>query len=434
MRKKINTRLLGIAIFSIIFTMIIMTSVFYSKLKVQTFSDLEVIANILSNENKVENDFKNLRVTVVDRDGTVIYDSYYDAKRLGNHMDRPEIDSAKKNGIGKAIRKSDTLSASVFYFAKRMKDGRVIRVGKEAHSVVAVLISAAPMILFLSLILLAICLYISHILTLNLIKPVVEMSKDMDNIQDNVYVELQPFIRKIQNQHEEIISAANLRQEFTANVTHELKTPLTAISGYAEIMENGIAKEDQIKHFSSEIRKSAARLLILINDIMKLAQLDSGSKEEFLEDVDLSEIARDSVEMLSIRGEKENIKIFYDGMEEIKVKLGKEFAQELVYNLIENAIRYNKQGGSVMVRVYRQGDKNFLSVEDTGIGIPKEHQGRIFERFYRVDKSRSKKLGGTGLGLAIVKHICVHTGGELSLNSKVGVGTRIDISWKNETD
>ena len=163
-----------------------------------------------------------------------------------------------------------------------------------------------------------------------------------------------------------------------------------------------------------------------------MSQLDAGNAGEMLEVINLAEIARESVEMLSLGASRNSIQVIYEGAEDARVRIGKELAQELTYNLIQNAIRYNKQNGRVTVKMTADDTKVSLCVEDTGIGIPAEHQERIFERFYRVDKSRSKELGGTGLGLAIVKHICTLTGGELRLESELNVGTKITIDWKAE--
>ena len=361
------------------------------------------------------------------------YDSNVEASRLPSHLNRPEVISAIETGVGEGVRRSDTLAASVFYYAVRMENGQILRVGKEAHSVISVLIAALPIIVGTALLLALICMVLSHYLTKAIIRPIDKMAGDLDHIKESeVYPEMIPFARKIRAQHEEILSAANTRQEFTANVTHELKTPLAAISGYAELMEAGMANDSDIKRFSGEIRKSAARLLTLINDIIKLSQLDAGNASEVLEIVNIAEIASDSVEMLSLGASKNQITVRYEGVQDAGVRIGKELAQELTFNLIENAIRYNRVGGSVTVSVLRENGKILFSVEDTGIGIPTEHQKRIFERFYRVDKSRSKELGGTGLGLAIVKHICSLTDGQLSLESEDGKGTKVSITWDVE--
>lgn len=430
MRRKINRRFTGIALFSVVITTVVMTAVFYSQLKKQVFSDLAVVADLLIDEDSYEQKTDNLRITWIDADGKVLFDSTVNKQSLPNHLDRPEIKEAVSYGTGMGIRKSDTLSESVFYYAKKLDNGQILRVGKKAHSVVAVFLSALPMVLTTALLLAAICLMVSYYLTSAIVKPIDEMAEDMDHIDEGKsYPELIPFTRKIRSQHEEILSAANMRQEFTANVSHELKTPLAAISGYAELMEAGLVEEKEMKRFSGEIRKSAARLLTLIDDIIKLSQLDTGSEKDILEVVNLAEIAKESVEMFSFGAAKNDIGIVYEGEDRADVRIGKKLAQELAYNLIENAIRYNKPNGRVTVKVQKEGTQIIFSVEDTGIGIPPEHQERIFERFYRVDKSRSKELGGTGLGLAIVKHICNLTGADVSLMSNPGVGTKIFIVW-----
>ena len=429
MRQKINRRFTVIALFSVVITTVVMTAVFYSQLKKQVFSDLAVVADLLIDEGSYDRKTDNLRITLIDTDGKVLFDSTVDGQSLANHLDRPEIAEALSSGIGMGIRKSDTLSESVFYYAQKLDNGQILRVGKEAHSVVAVLLSALPMVLTTALVLAAVCLMVSH-LTSAIVKPIEEMAGDMEHIDEGKsYPELIPFTRKIRLQHEEILSAANIRQEFTANVSHELKTPLAAISGYAELMEAGLVDEKEMKRFSGEIRKSAARLLTLINDIIKLSQLDAGNAKDILDVVNLAEITKESVEMLSFGAAKNGIDVVYEGDDRADVHIGKELAQELVYNLIENAVRYNKPNGRVTVKVQKEGTQIIFSVEDTGIGIPLEHQERIFERFYRVDKSRSKELGGTGLGLAIVKHICNLTDADVNLMSKPGVGTKIVIVW-----
>ena len=433
MKKKINARFIQIGILSIVVTSLVMTAAFYAQVKRQVFSDLHIMAEILIEEDSIENQVDNLRITVINKDGSVAYDSDVDASKLSSHLDRPEVQEALKKGTGEDERRSDTLSESVFYYALKMDNGQILRVGKEARSVFSILLSTLPVSIGIGILLVLICMVLAHYLTKSMVKPIDKMAADLDHINEvEVYPELVPFARKIRAQHEEILSAANTRQEFTANVTHELKTPLAAISGYAELMEAGMANEGDIKRFSGEIRKSAARLLTLINDIIKLSQLDSGNAGEVLEPVNIAEIAEDSVEMLSLGASKNQVTISYEGVKEADVKIGKELAQELVFNLIANAVRYNKKGGKVFVKVFKDDTRILFSVEDTGIGIPKEHQERIFERFYRVDKSRSKELGGTGLGLAIVKHICSLTDGDLVLKSEVGKGTKISVTWKVE--
>lgn len=432
MRRKINSRFIGIALFSIMITTLVMTAVFYTQLKKQVFPDLEVIAEILAEEQSYEKNTAELRISLIEPDGTVSFDSTVDEQTLENHADRPEIIEARRCGLGKGMRRSDTLSETVFYYALVLDNGQILRVGKEANSVLSVLLSTLPVIIGTALLLAGVCLALSRYLTAAIIKPINDMVGDLEHInEENSYPELMPFARKIRLQHEEILSQANMRQEFTANVTHELKTPLTAISGYAELMESGMAGEKDIRHFSAEIKKSAARLLTLINDIIRLSQLDAGNEKEILEIVNLTEIAEESVEMFSVEAAKRQVELTCTGTKQAEVRIGKELAEELVYNLLQNAIRYNRPNGKVLVKTEKSEATVTLSVKDTGIGIPPEHQERIFERFYRVDKSRSKELGGTGLGLAIVKHICQLTGGEIHLISEPDVGSTISVTWES---
>lgn len=209
-------------------------------------------------------------------------------------------------------------------------------------------------------------------------------------------------------------------------ISHELKTPLTSISGYAELIENGMASEADVQHFAGEIHKNAKRLLTLINDIIKLSELDAIENSIYFETVNLYTMAETCVNMLQINAEKHQVTIEFHG-EPCTITANKDMIEELLYNLCDNAIRYNVPGGNVKVYVGEENGRPFFCVKDTGIGIPKEHRERIFERFYRVDKSRSKSTGGTGLGLAIVKHVVAKHDAKIELNSEVGKGTEIKI-------
>lgn len=219
-----------------------------------------------------------------------------------------------------------------------------------------------------------------------------------------------------------------MKQEFTANVSHELKTPLTSISGYAEMIETGIARQDDICAFASTIRREAGRLLNLISDIIKLSELDESSGDLTLEPVELLSIARECAETLGHFAQSNNVSVSVEG-EPSTVMGSRALISELVYNLCDNAIRYHRENG--WVRIEAHG--NVLIVTDNGIGIPPEHQARIFERFYRVDKSRSKETGGTGLGLAIVKHIAGQIGAHIELSSSAGNGSRFTIRFAKPT-
>lgn len=249
-----------------------------------------------------------------------------------------------------------------------------------------------------------------------------------DSSQEPAYKELVPFADKIRLQHENILSIAKSRQDFTASVSHELKTPLTAISGYAELIENHMAQPNQEIYFASQIRKNADRLLALINDIIQLSELDHQEVIHEFAHVDLYEIAKECVQSLNVNAQRRNVEIIFSGMNCL-VYGEQHMIREMIVNLIQNAIQYNNEGGKVLVYAGNRNGRGYLRVEDNGIGISKEMQEHVFERFYRVDKSRSRETGGTGLGLAIVKHIVEIHGASIKLDSVPGRGTRISVSF-----
>lgn len=217
------------------------------------------------------------------------------------------------------------------------------------------------------------------------------------------------------------------RKEFTANVSHELKTPLQSIIGSAELLENDLVKPEDTKRFVGNIKNEATRLVSLINDIIRLSQLDEDN-EPATESVDLYDVANEVVEVLTVSASKKQVELHLNG-ESCVMNGIRRYLYEIVYNLCDNAIRYNKDGGKVMIDLKSKDGNIVLSVSDTGIGIPAEHQNRIFERFYRVDKSHSKETGGTGLGLSIVKHAVAYHDGTIKLESKLGEGTTITVEF-----
>ena len=262
-------------------------------------------------------------------------------------------------------------------------------------------------------------------LTKQLLLPIETMAKNLeDSDYESPYKELDPLAEMLRSQHTDILAAAKARQDFTANVSHELKTPRTAISGYAELLEGGMAGEEQQKHFYQEIRKNADRLLALINDIIRLSELDRKGYESTFEEVDLYEIAKECLDELLVNAKQRSVTISVEG-ESCNVRGSRDLLKELIENLSQNAIRYNNIGGKVMISINQKDGRAMLTVKDNGIGIPASEQERVFERFYRVDKSRSKATGGTGLGLAIVKHIVEIHDAKIELDSAPGVGTTI---------
>ena len=431
MKKKILSQFLKVTLIAIVITLFMSVIVFYELFKKQVFHDLKSEAEFarytiddLSDEKQFD-----VRVTWIGTDGNVLYDS--EAETLENHSDRPEYIDAVKTGEGKSVRKSDTLSKRIFYYAMRLEDGTVIRIAKEAESIWTIFMSALPIIIGLTILLYVMCYFLSKHLTAKLVKPVEELVNNAANPSlVPEYKELVPFVGALKEQREDILRSATMRQEFTANVSHELKTPLTAISGYAELIENGMVSGDDSVRFAGEIRKNSTRLLSLINDIINLSELDDGVKLN-LERMDLYEAAKNCVKNLEVAAAKNNVKLMLLGTSSY-INADKAMMDEVLYNLCDNAIRYNNKdkGGNVIVDVSNTLDgKVKLTVKDDGIGIGKEHQERIFERFYRVDKSRSRESGGTGRGLARVKHILTSHGAQLELASEPGKGTSITVTF-----
>ena len=436
MKKKINLRLVGIALIAMVITMACMTGIYYQLFIRQVHQDLKTDANILKNTvvfsrddmSGLSVDIESLRITWIDEKGTVLFDSIADEESMENHLDRPEVAAALEKGEGKSVRNSDTLNMSTFYYALRLEDGTVLRLATEARSPFSLLLSVLPTMLLVLIVIIFLCILLADILTRQLIRPIETMADHLEEIrEEEVDKELVPFLNTIRAQHENILLAAKSRQDFTANVSHELKTPLTAISGYAELIENHMVGPEQETHFAQEIQKNSSRLLSLINDIINLSELD-GQEAVSYEILDLYELAKGSMEALSVNAQKNNVKLHFSG-KSVTLRCNRNMMCELLDNLCQNAIRYNRPEGDVWVEVGSNDKGVFLMVKDNGIGIPKEHQERIFERFYRVDKSRSRETGGTGLGLAIVKHIVALHDGVISLESEDGQGTTIRVQF-----
>ena len=443
MQYKINIQFTIITLISIILCTGITAYAFYSALQHEVFIDLGYYAEMLSGED-LQDDYNlnipdEIRVTLIDKEGNAIYDTNADVSSLGNHIERPEVIDAYRYGTGQASRKSSTLGKTAYYYALRLDNGDVLRVSKEANSLTVVIMQIAPVLVVLLVLLTFVTISFSRFLTDSIVRPIRQIAANMDNVGDEeIYPELRPFVKKIRSQHEEILKDTDMRQEFTANVSHELKTPLTAISGYAELLENGMIPVDQVPTYARQIHKNSDRLLTLINDVIRLSELDA-VKSDVSEVVNLTEIARQCLSTLEFKAGEQNVTLHLTATSEITADTDANgdarcltvgdphMFEELVYNLCDNAVRYNNPGGHVYVTLREKQDEVLLSVRDTGIGIPRGDQERIFERFYRVDKSRSKQTGGTGLGLAIVKHIVEHIGARIELESETGMGTEIRV-------
>ena len=383
---------------AILATTLLLSWVNYEMFKGRVMDDLEAYGRMFAVEMNGEAETQSalhsleedIRVTLVHADGTVYYDNFADPNAMDNHADRPEIRQALENGSGSDIRNSSTVDQSAFYYAVRLKNGDVMRLAQEASNIWSVYFRSMPLIMLLAAGMACVSLYLAHLLTARLVQPIERMTAHLNNVSGVArYPELEPFMDMIEQQHEEILRSANMRVEFTANVSHELKTPLTSISGYAELIESGMAQGEQAKTFAAEIHKSANRLLTLINDIIRLSQMDAPMPDLKFEPVDLAQIAANTFEQLEMSARKADVTLQLDAKPAM-VEADRQMMDELLYNLCDNAIRYNVHGGSVKLEVRPIRDKVIVCVQDTGIGISPENQEHVFERFYRVDKSRSK--------------------------------------------
>lgn len=481
------------------------------------------------------------RITWINTEGNVIYDTRTDAESLEKHADRAEIKQALKDGYGESIRYSSTLLEKTIYCAQRLTDGSVLRISVSRATIGVLMLGILQPIL----IVLIVALVLSGMLAKRLSKRIVEPlnSLDLEHPLDNdSYEELSPLLNRINRQHNQITAqmrelkkrtdqfaqitasmneglvlldnrgcilsinpaaieifgaepscvgqdflsvdrshdmsvaiqaalkdghseihagrkgliyqfdisriaadgetagvvilafditeketAEQNRREFTANVSHELKTPLQGIIGSAELIENGMVKPEDMSRFVGHIRLEAQRLVTLIGDIIRLSQLDEGGDMP-RENVDLLSVASAVADDLLPSADGQGISIAVEGSP-ANVYGVKRLLYEIVYNLCDNAIKYNRQGGSVKISTVSEGDFSSVTVSDTGIGIAPEYQNRIFERFFRVDKSHSKSSGGTGLGLSIVKHAVQYHHGKIELTSAPGKGTSITVSF-----
>lgn len=432
MAKKINLNFLFVTAVSIFLTVFFTSVISYRLFQKEVFSELSSFADIMDdldlltqmkNQGFLRPD-NELRITWIAPDGSVLYDSYVTAS-LDNHGKRPEIVKALQNGEGSCIRKSETMEQNIFFHAKTMEDGTILRIAKQAGSIWHLYQNTLPVTFLIAALSFIFCLWIATRLTKSFVLPIEQMAQHLDAPQDAAtYKELAPFLSLIRSQHEEMVKNAKIRQEFTANVSHELKTPLASISGYAELIATGMASKKEARHFAAEIHGSAQRLLSLINDILQLSELDAaGGQNLSTEPVELYELSARCIQTMTPVAEKHGVTLSLSG-KTLWLDGDKALLEEMLCNLCDNAIRYNKKGGHVWITV-----SDGLTVRDDGIGIPQKHQKRVFERFFRVDKSRSRKTGGTGLGLAIVKHIAEVHHADLTLESEENTGTTIRIRF-----
>lgn len=337
---------------------------------------------------------ENYRVTWISPDGQVLYDSDMAASQMENHLEREEVQAALRKGYGESQRYSGTMTVKMLYSAQRLADGSVLRLSMPQQTILMVIWDMALPIGFILLVVIGVSVAIAA--------------------------------RETKKANQEETEA--MRREFTANVSHELKTPLHSISGFAELLKNGMVMEQDTGYFAEKIYNEAQRMIKLVQDIIILSRLDEGQENTTKSAVNLYQLAEGVIANLEPMADKNGITIELIGQQVVMEGIP-HLLNSMLFNICENAIKYNKPEGSVLVEVSEISGHPRITVRDSGIGIPMRDRSRIFERFYRVDKSHSKEVGGTGLGLSIVKHAARLHNAKLDVDSIVGEGTLITVKF-----
>lgn len=381
-------------------------------------------------------DSGDVRVTLVGTDGTVLYDNQNSVASMPNHADRPEIAEALADGTGSAERDSETSGYVSVYRAIRLANGNVLRLAVDRDGAAAAVRHDLLLVCAVVLVIIAVCWAASRLVADRLVSPILAIDPAEPDAAVT-YVEIEPLVERISEQVEELRGADLMRREFTSNVTHELKTPLSSISGASELIRDGIARPEDVPEFAGRIYDEAHHMTELVNDILTLSKLDESERSGDAsllgapEPVNLLHVAREVATRLAPVAEKTGVSITAAG-EACVVQGYPRLLDELVYNLCDNAIRYNHEGGWVDVSVSLEDECPLLVVADSGSGISTEQQAKVFERFYRGEQSRSRETGGTGLGLAIVKHAATLHGAALTLDSEPGQGTTVCVRFPGQ--
>lgn len=387
------------------------------------------------------------RYTLISESGLVLYDSQANADQMDNHATRPEVQQAARTGEAVSLRYSDTLGTDTVYAAEKLSDGRIVRLSETRHSLIAFLGEMLVPVVVALVVAAGLVFLLSRALTRHIMKPIdaLDMAEPLEN---EIYEEMVPLLRRIDDQqallkkqNKELAEAESMRRDFSSNVSHEMKTPLQVISGYAELMKNDMVLPDDRQKFAGLIYDEAQAMRGLINDVLTLSKLDESAFTREDLPIDVRAVADRMAARLESFASDQGIAIRVEG-DGARILGSETLAEEMLYNLIENGVRYNREGGNVTVSIRQraanshdevalrqagaEGDvRNVVEVRvsDTGPGIPEEAREKVFERFFRLDKSRSKETGGTGLGLAIVKHAVQYHHGAIAVEGELGEGT-----------
>ena len=445
MRGKIFRSIWFVLLFVMTITFILITGLLYSHFTDEQLAQLRNETKLVAQAVKRSgiHYFDDLgttdfRITWITGEGTILYDNEADAEVMENHMEREEIRDALRNGYGESRRYSSTLFERQLYTAQRLSDGSVLRLSITQATIWNLFLRFLLPISGILLAALAISFILASRLSHRIVEPIntLDLDDPMKNADRDAYVEILPLLRRLDDQKQqlardraELEKTSMIRQEFTANASHELKSPLHVISGYAELLESGmVSSEDSRRLFAAKIRTESQRMSKLVEDIIDLSRLDGGGVGMKRELTDLYRIALNAVDSLQASAEDAGVTISVEG-ENAPLYGIPQALYSIVYNLCSNAIHYSNRGGHVLVTIQSLPERSVLLVRDDGIGIPAEDLDRIFERFYRVDKSHSKEVGGTGLGLSIVKHAARIHDAEIRVDSELGKGSLFAVEF-----
>ncbi len=437
-RIFINTFLVGTLIYFICAFMFFGN--LYTYFEEQLFNELEsesiFLEDYVLNGDllKLQNLETKNRITLIHSNGSVYFDNTVSFEEMENHALRSEFLGAKDKGVSKVSRYSSTMTEKTLYFAKLLSNGDVLRISCNQHSVWVLVLGMSQILLLLLVIAVIISGISASWISQKIVHPLNSINLDEPESSD-VYEELKPFTKRIAEENFEKAQREEIRAQYTANVSHELKTPLTSISGFAEILMQGGTDPKITVDFSKSIYDEAQRMTTLVNDIIKLSKLDEKSIAMEKEALSLRSICREVMEVLSASAKTKNLSLNLEGDSGL-INGVEPVIYEMIYNLVDNAIKYNKIDGSVNIKIQEMQnssgarDKVILTVSDTGIGIPYSERERIFERFYRIDKSRSRALGGTGLGLSIVKHAAKYHNASVLVTSEEEKGSTFTVVFE----
>ncbi len=372
-------------------------------------------------------DVRDYRITWIGRDGSVLYDNDAPSAGMANHLQREEVRQALAEGYGESHRYSATLMERSLYTAQRLTDGSVLRLAIAQNTVLTMLLGVGQGLAAVILLALFISVLLARRLSRRIVQPLNALDLDRP-LENEGYPEIQPLLRRVDAQQKQLRAQEQMRREFTANVSHELKTPLHVISGYAELIQNGLARPEDVGAFAGKIYDESQLMVKLVEDIIRLSHLDEGAQDMRFEQIDLYAVATDVAGQLEAEAARSDVTLSVTGEPVPLLAIGA-LVHSIVFDLCDNAVKYNRPGGHVTVDVRHTAAAGVLTVTDDGVGIPPDQREHIFERFYRGEKSHSKSVPGTGLGLSIVKHAAMVLGAEIDLTSAVGKGTAVTVRF-----